>query len=91
MEGIDNKKNTYRFLVGKAEGKRPPIRPRHTWKTIVTHTIKKQDEIVWVALISSSGQRNVASPCEHDNKPLGSITCGEKFTSQGLCTNELAG
>jgi hypothetical protein len=41
VEGTDNKRNTYRFLVGKAEGKRPLIRPRHRWKTILTDTIKK--------------------------------------------------
>jgi hypothetical protein len=26
------KRNAYRILVGKAEGKRPLGRPRHTWK-----------------------------------------------------------
>jgi hypothetical protein len=41
VEGTDDKKNIHRFLVGKVEGKRPLIRPRHKWKTILTHTIKK--------------------------------------------------
>jgi len=51
VEGTDNNRNTLRFLVGKAEGKRTLIRPKHTWKTILTHTIKKQDEMVWAGLI----------------------------------------
>jgi hypothetical protein len=54
VEGTDNKKNTYRFLVGKAEGKRPLIRPRHT---ILTHTIKKQDEMVWAGLIQLKAEK----------------------------------
>ena len=34
----------------------------------------------------------MAGPCEHDNKPLDSVTCEEKFTSEeGLCPTELAG
>jgi hypothetical protein len=51
VEGTDNKKNTYRFLVGKDEGKRTVKRPRHKWKTILTNTINKLDEMVWAGLI----------------------------------------
>jgi hypothetical protein len=28
---MGEKRNTYRLLVGKPEGKRPPGRPRHRW------------------------------------------------------------
>jgi hypothetical protein len=28
---IGEKRNAYRLLVGKPEGKRPPGRPRHRW------------------------------------------------------------
>jgi len=57
VEGTENKKNTYRFLVGKAEGKRPLIRLRHTRKTILKHTIKKQDEMVWAGLIQLRAEK----------------------------------
>jgi hypothetical protein len=43
VEGTNNMKNTYRFLVGNEEGKRTVKRPRHTWKTILTHTINRLD------------------------------------------------
>jgi hypothetical protein len=38
MHGV--KRNAYRILVGKPEGKRPLGRPRHRWvHNVVTHLI----------------------------------------------------
>jgi hypothetical protein len=31
VAGMGEKRNVYRLLVGKPEGKRPPGRPRHSW------------------------------------------------------------
>jgi hypothetical protein len=38
------KKNTYRILMGKPEGKRPPGRPRRRWVDNVKMDLR---EIVW--------------------------------------------
>jgi hypothetical protein len=40
------KRNAYRILVGKPEGKRPLGRPRHRWEDTI-----KMDEVVWTGLI----------------------------------------
>jgi hypothetical protein len=32
MRGTKEKRNTYRILVGKPEGKRLPSRPRYSWE-----------------------------------------------------------
>jgi PAS domain-containing protein len=51
--GMGEKRNAYRLLVGKPEGKRPLGRPRHTW----VYNIKKDilelgwgDDVDWICL-----------------------------------------
>jgi hypothetical protein len=47
------KRNTYRMLLGKPEGKRPLERPRHTWtnNTKIDLTETGWDGMVWTASI----------------------------------------
>jgi hypothetical protein len=40
----ENKRNAYRILVGKPQGKRPLGRPRHRWLNNITMDLK---EIGW--------------------------------------------
>jgi hypothetical protein len=40
------KRNAYRIVVGKPEGKRPLGRPRHRWDENI-----KTDEVVWTGSI----------------------------------------
>jgi hypothetical protein len=66
-----HKRNAYRILVGKPEGKRPLGRPRSRWVDNIKIDLR---EIGWDGLDrSSSGQGPVEGSCEYDNEPSGSI------------------
>jgi hypothetical protein len=41
---MGRKRNTYRFLIGKSEGKRPLVRPRCRWEDNVKRDLR---EIGW--------------------------------------------
>jgi hypothetical protein len=47
------KRNVYRILVGKPEGKRPVGRPRLRWWTILKLMLKRQRWNVWTGFIWS--------------------------------------
>jgi hypothetical protein len=64
------KRNAYRLLVGKPEGKRPLGRPRRRWVDLL--------DIDWGRCgldWSSSGWEQVESSCECGYEPSGSIKC----------------
>jgi hypothetical protein len=66
----EEKRNVYRGLVGKPEGKRPVGRLKCRWE----RNIKKElGEIEWGGM----DWINLAqvSSCEHVNEPSGSIKC----------------
>jgi hypothetical protein len=66
------KRNAYRILVGKPEGKRPLGRPRRRWE----YNIKMDLRMGWNELdLSGSGQGSAMGFCEHGNGPSGSIKC----------------
>jgi hypothetical protein len=44
------KRNTYRLLVGKLEGKRPLRRPRHRW-IILGRILERWDGVMWTGLV----------------------------------------
>jgi hypothetical protein len=46
------KKNAYRILVGKPEGKRPLGRPRSRWVDNIKMDLReREDGMVWIGLI----------------------------------------
>jgi hypothetical protein len=68
------KRNAYRLLVGKPEGRMPLGRPRHSWvDNIRMDLVEVECGLDW----SSSGWRQVESSCECSYEPSGSITCWE--------------
>jgi hypothetical protein len=57
---MGKKRNAYRILVGKPEGKRPLGKPRQRW-----------DGMAWMDLAQDKGP--VEGSCEYGNEPSGSI------------------
>jgi hypothetical protein len=66
------KRNTYRILVRKSEGKRPLGRPKCRWVDNMKTDLR---EVGWggVDWIDLAQDIPVEGCCEHDNKPSGSI------------------
>jgi hypothetical protein len=48
---MGEKKNAYRLLVGKPEGKRPLGRPRSRWVDILGWIFEKWDGVIWTGLV----------------------------------------
>jgi hypothetical protein len=46
---MGQKRNAYRILVGKSEGRRPLGRPGHRWRMILK-CILERDRMVWYGL-----------------------------------------
>jgi hypothetical protein len=69
------KRNAYRILVGKPEGKRPLGRKTRRWVDNIKMTLR---EIGWDAMdwLDLAQDRDQCS-CEHGNEPSGSIICWE--------------
>jgi hypothetical protein len=65
------RRNPYRILVGKPEGRRPLGRPRHRWVDNIKMDLR---DIDWIDLAQD---RPVEGSCEHGNEPSGSIKCWE--------------
>jgi hypothetical protein len=73
---MGEKRNAYRLLVGKPEGKRPLGRPRRRWVDNFMMDLLKIGWIVdWIGLVQDVGQ--LESSCEGGNEPSGSIKCSE--------------
>jgi hypothetical protein len=70
---MGDKRNGYRLLVGKPEGKRLLGRPRQRWmdNISVDHGEVGWGDVDWIGL------EQVGRSCEFGNEPLGSIKCWE--------------
>jgi hypothetical protein len=52
VTGMVEKKNAYRLLVGKPEGKRPLGRPRRRWvDNILGWILERWDGVMWTGLV----------------------------------------
>jgi hypothetical protein len=67
------RRNAYRILVGKPQGKKPLGRPRRRWVSNIKMDLREigWDSMDWIGLDSGSGP--VEGSCEHGNEPSGSI------------------
>jgi hypothetical protein len=69
------KRNAYRILKGKLEGKRPLGRPRRRCEDNIKMDFREIGwggmDWIWLRIGTSGG------PCEHGNEPSGSIKCLE--------------
>jgi hypothetical protein len=70
------KRNAYRILAGKPEGKRPLGRPRSMWVDNIKMNLRDigWDGIDWIDLCQ---EEPVEGSCEHGNEPSGFIKCWE--------------
>jgi hypothetical protein len=66
---MGEKRNAYRILVGKPEGKRPLGRPRRRWVDNIKMVLRL-DEMVWIELIWLR-----IGTSEQGNELSGSIKC----------------
>jgi hypothetical protein len=48
---MGDKRNTYRLLVGKPQGKRPLGRPRRRWVDILLWILEGWDGVMWTGLV----------------------------------------
>jgi hypothetical protein len=72
---MGEKRNAYKILVGRSEGKRPLWRPRYRW---VDNIRMDLGETGWCRLDGcGSRQGPVEDSCEHGIEPSGSIKCWE--------------
>jgi hypothetical protein len=68
------KRNAYRVLVGKPDGKRPLGKLRHRWEDNIKMVLIETGWGVmdWITLAQNKDQRSIFF-CEHGNKLSGSI------------------
>jgi hypothetical protein len=89
---MGEKRNVYRLLVRKPEGKRPLGRPRRRWMDNIEMDLAEMEcgGVVWIGV--AQDKRQVESFSECANKPSGSIKCWEVpsgCTSGGLSSSTM--
>jgi hypothetical protein len=75
VASMGEKRNSYRILVGKPEGRRPLGRQRRRWVDNIKMDLGQTewDGVDWVDLAQEYG--SVMGSCEHGDEPSGSIKC----------------
>jgi hypothetical protein len=73
---MGEKMNACRLLMGKPEGKRPRLRPRHRWMDNIKIDLGKigWGDMDWIYMAQDRDKRN---SCEHGNEPSCSIKLWE--------------
>ena len=72
---MGERRDVYRVLVGKPEGKISLGRPRRRWEDNIKMELEVGYEgMVWIDLAQD---RDIAGTCEYGNEPSASIKCGE--------------
>jgi hypothetical protein len=58
MYGVGEKRNAYRILVGKPEGKKPLGRPRRSWEDNIKIDLREigWDDMSWIDLAKDRDQ-----------------------------------
>jgi hypothetical protein len=72
---MGEKRNAYRLLLGKPEGKKPLGRPRRRWVDNIRMDLGEVGwcDVDWIGL----AQEQVESCCEFSIEPTGSMKCWE--------------
>jgi hypothetical protein len=80
-------RGTYRFFVGRPEGKRPLGRPRRRWEDNIKMDLRETgiDGANWIQL--AQDRVLVAGLCEYGNEPSGYVRKRDIFW-QAECTME---
>jgi hypothetical protein len=71
------KRNAYRILVEKREGKSPLGRPRRRWVGNIKMDLRDIGLDVMDCIDLAQDRDQWSVPCEHGNEPSGSIKCWE--------------
>jgi hypothetical protein len=71
---MGEKRNAYKLLVRKPEGKRPLGRPKHRWWIILGWILERWDGVMWTGLVWPR-QEQVGNSCEFGIEPSGSMKC----------------
>jgi hypothetical protein len=74
---MGEKRNAYRLLVGKPEGKRPLGRQRRRCVDDIKMELRVMGWERYGLACSASGYGQVEGSCENGNEPAGSIKCWE--------------
>jgi hypothetical protein len=82
VERRGEKRNAYRLLVGKPEGRRPLGRPRRRWLDNIRMDLVEAgwSDVDWIGLAQSL---EAESSCEFGIEPSGSIKCWQTIECSG--------